>query len=93
MLHTMTTTPQPYWTEEAAQVIHAVTAPGDALDLLQAWIARDPHHRCVDRMARHDGRFLVEIRSRSGVHETGTQTTLEAAIRTCLMVALWDGER
>ena len=87
------TTTQPYWTEEAAQVIHAVTAPGDALDMLQAWIARDPFHRAVDRMARRDGRFLVEIRSRSGVHATDTQTTLESAIRTALMVAMWEGER
>lgn len=89
----MTTQTQPYWTEEAAQAIHVATAPGAALDLLQAWIARDPYHRCVDRMSRRDGRFLVEIRSRSGVHETGTQTTLEAAIRTCLMTAMWEGER
>ncbi len=84
---------QPYWTEEAAQIIHAVTAPSDALDLLQAWIARDPLHRVVDRMARRDGRFLIELRSRSGVHESTTQTSLEAAIRTCLMTAMWEGER
>ncbi len=89
----MTTQTQPYWTEEAAQAIHVATAPGAALDLLQAWIARDPHHRCVDRMARRDGHFLVELRSRTGVHESATQGTLESAIRTCLMAAMWEGER
>jgi hypothetical protein len=84
---------QPYWTEEAAEAINVVTCQGRAaLDLLDEWLSRDSGRR-VDRMALIDGRFVVELRSASGSYESTTQVMLDAAIRTCLMIAMMEGER
>lgn len=63
------------------------------LDLLQAWIGRDSAWRCVERMARKNGTVIIELRSRSGVHESTTQTDLDSGIRTALMTAEWSGEK
>ncbi len=63
------------------------------LDLLQAWIGRDPAHRCVERMARKNGTVIIELRGAKGVHESTTQCDLDSGIRTALMVAGWAGDK
>lgn len=66
---------------------------GKTIDLLQVWITRDPSFRTVTRMARINGKCLVELRSKSGAHESVTQETFDSAIRTVLMIAMGEGEK
>lgn len=65
------------------------------LDLLQAWIGRNPSHRTVTRMARNTGtnRVTVELRGESGAHESTTQLDFDSAVRTALMTASWSGDK
>ncbi len=63
------------------------------LDLLHAWIEREPSYRVVDRMARMGKICVVEIRAKSGVFTSETQETFDAAIRTALMIAHYNGEK
>ncbi len=64
-----------------------------ALYLLHAWIGREPSYRAVDRMARMGSLCVVELRAKSGVFTSETQETFDAAIRTALMIAHYNGEK
>ncbi len=77
------------FTAEAARPWSAVPAT----ELLEAWIGRSPAYRCVDRLARIEGRWCIELRARSGVFTSLTQETIDSAIRCALMVAMCEGER
>jgi hypothetical protein len=64
-----------------------------ALGLLESWISSDPLNRCIERIARIHDRWLIEIRGRFGVYSSQTQETLDSAVRTVLMSAIWEGDR
>ena len=62
------------------------------LDILQQWISRDPSFRVVDRMARINGRCLVELRAKTNVFTSTSQLDFDSAVRAVVMTAMHSGE-
>ncbi len=69
------------------------SALATANDELHAWVMRDPSSRSVARMGRVGGKCIVSLKSKAGKHTSETQLTFDAAIRTVLMIAKWEGEK
>lgn len=63
-------------------------------DLLQSWLDVTPA-RCVERIARIGGIYRVTLSVGNGSRLFGsqTQTTLDGAIRSAIMIAWMEGER
>ncbi len=63
------------------------------MDMLHAWVLRDPSNRTVARMARLDGNCIVELKGLRGEYRSETQLTFASAIRTVLMIAAMEGDK